>query len=40
MAGGIGEEILETGVRMAMAKGQSLLVLIKWGQSGEDWLDT
>ena len=40
MAGGIGEEILEAGVRMAMAKEQSLLVLIKGDQSGEDWLDT
>ncbi len=40
VAGGIGEEILEAGVRMAMAKEQSLLVLIKGDQSGEDWLDT
>lgn len=40
MAGGIGQEILEAGVWMAMAKEQSLLVLIKGDQSGEDWLDT
>ncbi|TGD44734.1 hypothetical protein EEB11_03975 [Pseudotabrizicola sediminis] len=40
MAGGIGEEILEAGAWMAMAKEQSLLVLIKRDQSGEDRLDT
>ncbi|MBK5946019.1 hypothetical protein CCR83_06025 [Rhodobacter veldkampii DSM 11550] len=40
MTCGIGEEILEAGVSMAMAKKQRLLVLIKRNQSGEDWLDT
>lgn len=38
VAGGIGEEILEVGVRVAMAKKQSLFVLIKRDQSGEDRL--
>lgn len=37
---GIGKEGLEAGVCMSVPKEQSLLVLIKRDQPGEDWLYT
>ena len=40
MTGCSGEKVLEAGVLMSMSKEQRLLALIKWDQSGEDWLDT
>ena len=40
MAASVGEEVLEVCIWMSMVKDQSLLILIKWDQPGEDWLDT